>query len=251
MGDEIGGLKTAGFVIRVTRYVSGACLPMHEHRNPNLCLITSGGFEDLALGWGRAGLGAAVMHPGGRGHAQRFADGGSLAINIDLDRAWLMDVGGCECAGPLRVSASEVMTAAAHVRLALRAREPETLIAATLARLLCGRSAAEPRDAATATTRALSCMAPGSEGRVGAIAREIGVDSSHLAREFSRRVGCSPSRALRWERAAAAVDLLERTGLPLATVALRAGYCDQSHLCREMKKFFGSTPRALRSGHRA
>jgi AraC-like DNA-binding protein len=43
--------------------------------------------------------------------------------------------------------------------------------------------------------------------------------------------------------------MLEDTDLPLAVVAMRAGYCDQSHLCREIGNVLGLTPRAVRAGH--
>jgi AraC-like DNA-binding protein len=43
--------------------------------------------------------------------------------------------------------------------------------------------------------------------------------------------------------------MLEETDLPLAVVAMRAGYCDQSHLCREIRNVLGLTPRAVRAGH--
>ena len=241
--DE-AGLSAAAFVVRVTRYVPGARLEMHDHRNPNLCLIVSGGFEDLAVGWGRAAPGAAVMHPGGMGHAQRFAAGGSMAVNVEMDRAWLADVGGSDAAGLLRVTARDVLTAAWRVRLALRAREAEKCVAATLARLVCGTGVGVCVAERSAVARGIGCARAGR--RVSELASEVGVDASHLGREFAKRVGCSPSRMMRWERVARAAEMLEGTEWALATVAMRAGYCDQSHLCREMKKVMGVTPREMR-----
>jgi len=243
LGVDVAGLSSTAFVVRVTRYVPGARLKLHDHRNPNLCVILSGGFEDLAVGWGRAGEGAAVMHPGGMGHAQRFADGGSLAVNVEMDRAWLMDVGGNDAAGLLRVTQAEAMCAAQRVRLALRARGAEQCVAATLAKLVCGRGVGGGTDD-RAAVRAIECLGVGRG--VGQVARELGVDASHLGRDFAKRVGCTPSRMVRWERVAAAVEMLRETAWPLATVAMRAGYCDQSHMCRELKRVMGVSPRELR-----
>jgi AraC family transcriptional regulator len=244
LGIDLAGLSTTAFVVRITRYVPGARLEMHDHRNANLCLIVGGGFEDLAVGWGRAGIGAAVMHPGGMGHAQRFADGGSLAVNVELDRAWLRDVGGSDTAGLLRISPREVLEAAWRVGLALRARETDAYVAATLARVVCGTGIGPAEQGAAA--RGIGCVQAG--GKVELVAREVGVNVSHLGREFAKRVGCSPSRMMRWERVARAAKMLEETDLPLAVVAMRAGYCDQSHLCREIRNVLGLTPRAVRAG---
>jgi AraC family transcriptional regulator len=244
LGVDLAGLRAKAFVVRVTRYAPGAELAMHDHRNPNLCLILHGGFRDLAVGWGQADIGAAVMHPAGMGHAQRFADGGSLAVNVELDPSWLRDVGGSDAAGLLQVSSNEALTTARRLWLALEAREPDKCIAATLARLLCGRGV----DGARADNVAVRGIKRASLGMsVQDVSAGIGVDPSHYGREFSKRVGCSPSQMSRWERIARAVDLLRETDRPLADVAIQAGYCDQSHMCREMMKVMGCTPKSLRA----
>ena len=117
-------------------------------------------------------------------------------------------------------------------------------MAATLARLLCGRGV----DGA----RADHLVARGLQrARVGvgvqALCADLGVDPSHYGREFLKRVGCTPSQLSRWERTACAADLLQKTALPLSQVALRAGYCDQSHMCRELQRVMGRTPRSIRA----
>jgi transcriptional regulator GlxA family with amidase domain len=45
--------------------------------------------------------------------------------------------------------------------------------------------------------------------------------------------------------------LLTRTDLRLAEVALKAGFCDQSHLSRSFRQFAGLPPRAYRVLSRA
>ncbi|MBK8003939.1 MAG: helix-turn-helix domain-containing protein [Gemmatimonadetes bacterium] len=49
-------------------------------------------------------------------------------------------------------------------------------------------------------------------------------------------------------RLAHAERLLRTTAAPLAEVAYRAGYADQSHLTRAVRGAFGATPLALRRG---
>ena len=50
-------------------------------------------------------------------------------------------------------------------------------------------------------------------------------------------------RRLRLQTAA---SLIERTAMPLATVAHEAGFSDQPHLCREFRDAAGVTPGAYR-----
>jgi AraC family transcriptional regulator len=47
-----------------------------------------------------------------------------------------------------------------------------------------------------------------------------------------------------------AQDLLARTDLALAEVALTTGFSDQSHFCRRFREFIGLPPRSFRMQHR-
>jgi transcriptional regulator GlxA family with amidase domain len=46
---------------------------------------------------------------------------------------------------------------------------------------------------------------------------------------------------------AVAQQLLRRTDLGLVDIALKAGFCDQSHLSRSFRRFAGLPPRAYRA----
>ncbi|WP_174981328.1 AraC family transcriptional regulator [Pandoraea capi] len=69
----------------------------------------------------------------------------------------------------------------------------------------------------------------------------VGVSPFHLLREFKRWLGIAPHAYLIQRRVALAKGLLLR-GLPLRQVALEVGYCDQGHLSREFRRFFGVPP---------
>lgn len=46
------------------------------------------------------------------------------------------------------------------------------------------------------------------------------------------------------ERARQAANLVEK-GVPLVEVALQAGYADQAHMTRSLRRYFGQTPSQL------
>ncbi|BET11215.1 AraC family transcriptional regulator [Pandoraea sputorum] len=71
------------------------------------------------------------------------------------------------------------------------------------------------------------------------------ISAFHLLREFKRTIGITPHAYLVQRRVALAKGLLLR-GLPLRQVALEVGYCDQGHLSREFRRFFGVPPRTAR-----
>lgn len=66
-----------------------------------------------------------------------------------------------------------------------------------------------------------------------------------LVRAFARMTGATPYRYLESARVNRAQELLAQ-GLPLAEVALAAGFADQSHLVRAFRTRLGVTPGACR-----
>lgn len=82
--------------------------------------------------------------------------------------------------------------------------------------------------------------------RVAALGRDLGVSERQLHRRVSRAVGYGPKtldRVLRFQRFLA----LAPSPGSLAELAFRAGYADQAHLSRDVRRLSGLTPAALRA----
>ena len=76
------------------------------------------------------------------------------------------------------------------------------------------------------------------------VAHLLNVSSRHLRRMLVETVGLAPKafqRAIRLQRFVTAAD----GGAPLAAAAASAGYADQSHLTREVRRLSGLTPASL------
>ena len=82
------------------------------------------------------------------------------------------------------------------------------------------------------------------------LARTVGVHPVHLARSFRHVHACSVGEYLRRMRVGFAERELASSDAPLSDVALRAGFCDQSHFSRTFKRLTGSTPAVWRSAVR-
>ena len=82
--------------------------------------------------------------------------------------------------------------------------------------------------------------------RQGLLVRYSGSGSSRRAaqRQTLRSTGLTRRTILQIERAQAAAALIQR-GEPLPEVVWHAGYADQAHLTRALKRFVGMTPRQL------
>lgn len=76
---------------------------------------------------------------------------------------------------------------------------------------------------------------------LGDLSRLTGLSRHHLVRVFCEAAGVPPHAYLRQVRVTQAKALLA-SGQPVAEVALRTGFTDQSHLTRWFKRLWGVTP---------
>jgi AraC family transcriptional regulator of adaptative response / DNA-3-methyladenine glycosylase II len=96
--------------------------------------------------------------------------------------------------------------------------------------------------------RALALIGQGGldEGGIDGLAARLGVGGRHLRRLFQRELGASPLTVARTRRAHFARKLLEETELPIAEVALGAGYASVRRFNAEIRAVFQRAPRELR-----
>jgi AraC-like DNA-binding protein len=134
--------------------------------------------------------------------------------------------------------------------VALRRRLPALLepdgAAAGIARAVARWSAdaARPDPVVRAAVRLLD--APGIA--VERVANQVGFSERELRRRFRASVGYGPKtlqRVLRFQRVLARLSDGQQPDIPLAQVALSAGYSDQAHMTRETRELAGITPAQL------
>ena len=88
----------------------------------------------------------------------------------------------------------------------------------------------------------------GGRASIGGLVARTGWSHRYVATRFREEVGLTPKEAagvLRFERAAAGLATL-----PLAELAVRCGYADQSHLTRDFVRYAGEPPMALAAAQR-
>ncbi|WP_251149733.1 helix-turn-helix transcriptional regulator [Cellulosimicrobium sp. Marseille-Q4280] len=90
--------------------------------------------------------------------------------------------------------------------------------------------------------------ASGGQARIADLVDQTGWSHRHVATVFAENVGLTPKRAagvVRFEHASADLGVL-----PLAEIAARHGYADQSHLTHDVVRYSGETPSALAAARR-
>jgi AraC-like DNA-binding protein len=85
---------------------------------------------------------------------------------------------------------------------------------------------------------------------IQSLSHEVGYSIRTVDRLFSRLIGLTPKFCARIARYELASNLVTTSQLPLAEVALAAGYADQAHLTREFQQFAAQTPTQARAEQR-
>lgn len=89
--------------------------------------------------------------------------------------------------------------------------------------------------------------APERDHSLAQLAEIAGVSPPHFCRMFKRATGLAPRQYVNKARIARARLLLESTDTPIALIALRLGFTNQSHFNRLFRALNGITPGACRA----
>lgn len=253
LGTVLNARSCGSIMVSTTRYAPRAELPAHEHVEAYLCLIADGAYHQTAGGRSDdCEPGMLMVHPLGHKHADRFGAQGARCLNIHFDRALGNDAAIEHLFGDYR-------------KLHLPGAAP---LQSRIERELAGTDDAAPLalQAATLELVALACRQPRYAGipawmtrvfeklnddpyrspSITELASLAGVHPAHLARSFHRASGCTIGDYLRHLRVRRACEVLSASRRPIASIALDAGFADQSHFSRVFRHVTGETPRAWR-----
>lgn len=203
-------------------HAANAALAPHRHREAYVALVLDGGYIESSLdGRFECRRGMLVVHPEWHAHADEFGADGAIVLNLPLPA-----VDGLQ--------AAEVPDPGSIERLARR--DPA---AAGLAAL---EEAAPMRPLAPAAWLVQFVAALGEDDAdVGRIARRCGVTPEHASRACKRWFGAGPVALRRERRLRVAMRMLAEGARP-AEAAAAAGFSDQPHLTRLLKRATGLTP---------
>jgi len=100
--------------------------------------------------------------------------------------------------------------------------------------------------------RALRLIEGGAldDDTAAALAARVGVSERHLNRLFQESLGATARQVAIARRRQLAKRLIDETDLPLATLALQAGYCSVRRFNDDLRSIYGRTPSELRRAAR-
>ncbi len=258
-GRSIAQQEVAGLILTEKRHRRGERLPPHAHEQPYLCFVLSGSWRERYDGGVRACAPRSVIyHPPGEVHSDHFDAEGAHLFAIEFDTSWLRRIEATHpFSEPREFHGGQVSTTA--LRMYDEARRTDALSPLMLEGLMlellgaCMRSrVAQPRVAPAWVDDVAEVLR--DEFRhppsLGALAARIGVHRMHLARVFRQRLGASVGEFVRQRRLDFVCRELVATDRPVATLALEAGFADQSHLTKIFNRSLGTTPGRYRAAAR-
>jgi AraC-like DNA-binding protein len=236
-----------GLGATLTHYPGAGNHPLHAHDHLQVSFLLAGelieeveGREHFACAGGRG------HKPAGARHRDSWGPQGVLMFTLRLwapqelwEPGWIAGGTPAGIASLVRIFAQEVDPG--------RREEAATDLLAGVPHATCARGDPPPwleraRESIHDAPQLL---------HIGQAAGEGGVNPAHLSRMFRRFYGMPPSIYRRRVLLARAASALVRSNVPLAQVAVQAGFFDQAHLSRVMRAEIGLTPgqaRALLTG---
>ena len=218
----------------------------HRHDWPYLLLPTLGSYSEIYEGRRTLIDGpAALLHPAGAEHANEVGEAGLETISILFDPAWLgpdarVESRRCWIGGPVGLAARRLAAAWGA------GAAPESVLAARTARFLAAALRQQPARKPAWLAELMRALDEGERPNTQALGRRLGLHPAWLARAYRAAMGEGLHEMIRRRRVARASALLRGSELPLAEIALEAGFCDQSHMNRAFRALSGRTPAAVR-----
>jgi AraC family transcriptional regulator len=258
----VDSLRAGDFHLTEAAYPSRYRVPPHRHESAYITFVVRGRLEEVVAGRSeRFEPRGMVLKPGGMVHSNRFGDAGARLLLVEVLPSLTQDSPGVSRVLEQVWLAQSPRVAELMVRVYRELRGQDTYSGlsaegllleafAELARAsaLPPAGAAEPylervRDRLHAEfTRPL---------RIAELAAGESISPPRLARQFRARFGRGIGEYLRGVRLDWVAQALLRTDRPIALLALDAGFADQSHLTRDFRRAFGTTPAAFRHRERS
>jgi AraC-like DNA-binding protein len=210
--------------------IPASVLGRHVHEKAYAALVLSGGYEEAGdHGRFRVKAGDVIFHEPFEAHLDRFSEAGAVILNLGLpfDRSY--EPGIAKVADPDSIA-----------RMAERNCRDAVDLLFSLVVGATSQPADWPDELVAALIRDPSL-------KLTQWAEENGIAPWAVSRGFALAFGVSPETFRARIRARHALNSIQHTKAPLASIAADLGFSDHSHMTRSVKQLTGFGPQAWRS----
>src|SRR6266536_7833 len=259
-GDPIDSRSIGSFRLAENTYAPGYVTPVHSHERALFCFVLAGSYtETYGSRLRHCQPASLTFHPAQEIHKECFHQNGGRSFVIELDCLWLDSIRRHAPVSDEPAQFHGGIGALLGRRLYREFQELDEVSPLVIEGLLLEIIGEVSRQATAEgsisrhvprwlrQTRELLRERFCERLTLAAIAAEVGVHPTHLAQTFQQTFHCTVGECIRQLRVDYACRQLDSTNVPLATIALDAGFCDQSHFTRTFKRYVGVAPSEYRS----
>jgi AraC family transcriptional regulator len=260
-GRVIKSLRVSGFILTETAYDAHARLPRHAHENSYFCFALQGSYTER---YGSTEVvckpNTVTFRPSGQTHEDFVHDADARVFVLEISSEWIERLR----ANSLTLKSAPGSYGGTLTRLCARLNREfhktdsaAKLAIEGLALELLAEAARQPlsgiRTAPAWLRQARELIVEQFPETLGLtqIAAEVGVHPVYLATSFRQKFGVTIGEFIRKLRIEHACGELVKGDLPLAAIALQAGFVDQSHFSKVFKLYVGTTPHRYRRAVRS
>ena len=257
LGRPVRKCAVGEFVVTEDTHLPNSALPIHSHHLANICFVFKGSFaESFSRSAFHCDTRSIMLKPLGEPHRNRYGDRGAHCLIIEINKSLL---GRSPDLSRLFGSVSQLQmssTTVAPNQILRELRIMDTASALSIEGLafeLMGEMLREKQRRGEPIQPA--CLRAASEFlhdnfskpiRLRDVAWAAGVHPAHLAKLFRRFRHCSVGEYLRLLRLRWALGAISASRIPIAQIALEAGFCDQAHFSNVCKCVTGISPSRVR-----
>lgn len=260
-GETLRSRKVAGFELSERVYPPWYQTPEHTHKQALFCFVMQGNYTETYGGKTRECSSSTLLyHPPGELHAEHFHGAGGRSFIIEIASGWLTQVrqeltvadnhsgfqgGVFEALARKLYREFDQLDGAAPLII-------EGLMMEMLGETMRHGATKERQGSPRWLQQAKDLLhARFTENLTLAdIAQNVGIHPVHLAQTFHKTYQCTVGDYVRKLRIEYACHELAASGKPIVDIALAAGFCDQSHFTRTLKRAIGATPSQYRESLR-
>ncbi len=232
---------------------------LHTHEDAHVVLPIDGAYRSSAFGApDLCDRSVVIYNPPGTTHQDRFDPvagtirGRFFTVSIPAERIRAAESVGHPPSHPVALRHPAIgATVRKMAKECVRWSPASTLILEGLCLELLGEIArCRPERSGQAPgwlTGARSILTENHHDSIEAVAHQVGVHPIYLARMFRKHFRTSPAEFRREARISRAEVLLRDPRIPIAEVAVRCGFSDQSHLTKTFTTRLGMAPGRFRA----
>jgi AraC family transcriptional regulator len=240
--------------IHATEYYAGGLTDVHLHKNARIVLVLRGQFQEhFGQKTRECSAGSLIFRPAGETHRERFLSKRSLCISLDVGLLWIARFDrDLVLQDPLYFQSAHLVSIFSRLARELQFGDSfsdlamESYLTEILGMTMRNQFLLE-RPHPSWLKRVQELLVSTSDRfKIRELANETGVHPVYLARVFRRYYGCTVGEYVRSIRVQQAQQDLLDSNQPIAEIAIKNGFADQSHFTRSFKSVTGVTPARYR-----